>query len=374
MLRGVKRGVSLKQETGNSSLHSINKTKPLDSPKYNYKRRVLSPGRRSIPRLWGDASCGGSKKSVGANLTKKQLFNQGTSYRKIGEWERAEEYFKKALDIDPKFHAARVEYAAMLFNLRDDELSKAELQKVLSNDPSNIDAKALSAFFLIYSDGNRDYEKAITILKGVLTVNPDHIKANYYLGIAYELKKDNKNASLYFDRVVSLGSDNIVFLANIAGFYIYSLNNDDKAFEIASDILKKDSNNFVALKVLGEIHYYRNEYRGAMPLLLKALEKDPTSSSIYGKLGTIYQSRGEYKKALSYFKRHVSLDPESHLAHGNLGECLNRLKRYAEAEEELKKAIAIEPDYKWHYAEFGDALYRQKNMRKLFMLMIQRLR
>lgn len=55
--------------------------------------------------------------------------------------------------------------------------------------------------------GNRDYEKAVTLLKKALEYNPDNTDAMYFLGRCYQQQSDIENAKEYYNKIIEEYSD-----------------------------------------------------------------------------------------------------------------------------------------------------------------------
>jgi Flp pilus assembly protein TadD len=101
----------------------------------------------------------------------------------------------------------------------------------------------------------------------------------------------------------------------------------------------------------------KQDYAGAIPLLLTALQKSPKDPDIMNELGYSYRESGQLDQALVYYRQALAIDPDHAAAREYLGELylkqdqpnmanieLGELKRICksgcEARRELEKAIA----------------------------------
>jgi len=101
----------------------------------------------------------------------------------------------------------------------------------------------------------------------------------------------------------------------------------------------------------------KQDYAGAIPLLLAALKKSPADPDIMNELGYSYRESGQLDEALNYYRQALAIDPDHAAAREYLGELylkqnqpnmanieLTELKRICksgcEARRELEKAIA----------------------------------
>jgi len=111
-----------------------------------------------------------------AELQKKPndaaLFNKiALTYKAAHQFDRAAEYFKKSLDIDPKNIAVRDDYASCLYYLGDADGALAQLNKSLSYDPKH--AGTLFNIGTIEWKGKGDVDGAVASWKKLLQLNPN---------------------------------------------------------------------------------------------------------------------------------------------------------------------------------------------------------
>lgn len=121
------------------------------------------------------------------------MMHQGNRYYLRGDWAKAEQYYRKALDINPKNTRA-------MFNLGDTYLSqqnnkdamewftkaaKAETNKVL---------KAMMYHNIGYIHHlNKEYDQAIEAYKEALRNNPKDEDTRYNLALCQKQKKDQQD-------------------------------------------------------------------------------------------------------------------------------------------------------------------------------------
>ena len=100
------------------------------------------------------------------------LLNQtALTYKAAHQFKLAAEYFKKALEADPKNVAVRADYASCLYYTGDVDGAIAQLQQSLSYDPKH--AGTLYNLGLIELKGKGNSEAAIAAWEKLLKLNPD---------------------------------------------------------------------------------------------------------------------------------------------------------------------------------------------------------
>lgn len=130
---------------------------------------------------------------VYAQTPEYTMMHQGNRYFQRGDWVKAEQFYRKALDINPKNTRA-------MFNLGDTYLSqqnnkdamewftkaaKAETNKVL---------KAMMYHNIGYIHHlNKEYDQAIEAYKEALRNNPNDEDTRYNLALCQKQKKDQQN-------------------------------------------------------------------------------------------------------------------------------------------------------------------------------------
>jgi tetratricopeptide (TPR) repeat protein len=118
----------------------------------------------------------------------------GQMYAKIGKFEKAAEFFRKGLAINPSNFQANVVLANALFDAKEFEEAEKAYTKALEIDPKDVNARTdLGTTFV--ERAAPDYDRAIKEFDAALALDPKHEPTLYYLGIAYYRKGDVENAN-----------------------------------------------------------------------------------------------------------------------------------------------------------------------------------
>ena len=216
------------------------------------------------------------------------------------EYIKAEEYYLKSLEIDPNNAKTNLNFANFLKEIKKD-FNKAEeyYLKSLLIDSNNVNTNGSYALFLFRT--KRDYLKAEEYFLKALSIDPNNANNNgNYALFLYEIKKEYLKAEEYFLKALLIDPDS----ANKNGNYANFLK------EIKKDNLKA------------------NEY------YLKSLNLDPNNVNINGNYAQFLLEKGEIKHAQKYIQ--ISFDLNDNDENGILIELL--FYQYAHFPEFLSEA------------------------------------
>jgi tetratricopeptide (TPR) repeat protein len=105
------------------------------------------------------------KPSDAALLNKTAL-----AYKAAHQFDKAAEYFRKSLEIDPKNVAVRADYASCLYYMGDVDGALAQLEKSLGYDPKHIGT--LYNIGMIEWKGKGNIDAAVAVWQKLLKLNP----------------------------------------------------------------------------------------------------------------------------------------------------------------------------------------------------------
>ncbi|EGR28005.1 hypothetical protein IMG5_185070 [Ichthyophthirius multifiliis] len=202
------------------------------------------------------------------------LFNIGNCYLKLGKYDGAKEYYKRALELnrDPNY----------LFNY-------AKMFELNGQ----------------YEDAKEEYERALSLLKNNTNAVQSYLKIKFSIGNC-ELHSGNFDKSIQFYEQV-LKSENKDVFEELAIVYF---------------------NKGMALYQKGEMEKAVTEY-------LQALEQDPSLKAAHFQLGCILVDKKKYQEAIEKFYTSLSTENEDDVynakVHNDLGYCFTQLGDFQNA-------------------------------------------
>ena len=206
------------------------------------------------------------------------------AYKQLGDFERAEQAFQKALVLDPQPSTL-----TNLGNLYRKMARPAEAiscyDQALLSAPDNIPAQVNRGWALLDADDHRGAERAFA---DVLTQQPERVTA--LTGLAQALQGQGRQ---------------------------------DEALDVFQVILNGDPNNAAALNGMGlslKVLGYADE---AVDFLSKAARAAPASSEVHVNLASALVQADRQEEAVAYYQRALELDPYNpdlhHWFNGYLG-------------------------------------------------------
>ncbi len=222
-------------------------------------------------------------------VLKKHIYSYiglGKAYFLKGENRKAEEFFKKALQLNPSSATALFNLSLVYIKEGKIEKGKELLLYCISKNPAF--QFAYSLLGEIYMK-EKNYKEAMKYLKIAVEINPDDFKSHHKLGICYGFLGKIEKAEKEFKKAVELKPDEISYLKNLA-FLLRQENKIDEA-----------------------IKYYNKI------LLLK-----PDSADILNDIGICYAMKGDKEKAIEMWKKAIKINPQLKSAVENLKRIENK--------------------------------------------------
>src|SRR6266567_480598 len=223
----------------------------------------------------------------------------GVAYYKKGDYLKAVESFKKALEENPG------------------------------------DNEAVQLMGISYYLAGRPRE-AIAPLEKVQTWYPSaNVDAAYILGICYIQTKDYPSARKAFAKMFGVSAES-------AASYLFTarmlLRQDFEpvAEEYAKKALELNPGDAAVYYKLADAYTRSQKYDEAEKLLQRSIWLDATSTGPYILMGKVLEKKGETALAVRALQRALAMDPNNPIPHHLLGQAYRELGRTEEAERELK--------------------------------------
>ncbi len=276
-------------------------------------------------------------------------FEIGTIYHDMNKYYKAVEYYKKSLSINTNFERALYNICDIYFQFGLYKKAEKYFQRLYNISSGDNEIKYIYAFLLkkvgeykkaekiyrdllnIYTENNKIKENLLEIY--YLNDNIPETKKylnniiiytdNYYLlsGMKNEINNRPEKAILFFKKVISIDSNNLVAQYGLHKSYkkigkknkardvllkcgLISLKNKnfnsaEEYFQEAKRIGDKSPTPYIYLAL-----FYENQglYKKAINEIKKAL-KIKKDEDLYFYLGNLYEENNEYKKAIRIFKK-----------------------------------------------------------------------
>ncbi len=272
---------------------------------------------------------------------------------KRGNLLRAREYALKSVETDPQFPQGYYNLALISRKEKDFESEIYYLNRAISANP-----KYYQAYFArgmaYYNRGNS--EKAKYNFTEVLSLRNDHYLASQNLGIVYANELNYPQAEKYLRQAVGLNKNNsqsyfyLGYVQQNSGKIIDSIENLQRALEI-------NPLNYRTYVELSRSYVANNQPERALQILRNAAEKMPGNAEIYNYLGLMNLKFDRHDDACLAFGKAVRKNPDRPIYHYNLSQCYLCLGKRKESNLAFQRAVSIIPITVQDYIDLAEIFF-----------------
>ena len=281
---------------------------------------------------------------------------------KAGQHDKAIQYYKNALNINPKYVDGYLNLANLYSNKNDFANAKGTLDWGLNMLPNN--AKLVEAKRNLEKEqagdiyktatkywDTKNYKMALETYLKIPIQTPEVLSA---IAACYFELGDYQNAIEYYKKILAKNPKDLEATEGIAGAYM-ELNDEMQAEVWLKKVLTLNPNNADAKNALELIAqsksikalddaielYEKQEYDKAMTAFYKIHTADPKNAYAYYYKALIFEEQKKPKDAIGQYKKAVEIDPKFSLAVYGLATALDNAENYKEAVENYDKYLAL---------------------------------
>lgn len=230
-----------------------------------------------------------------------------------GNYEESIGYFKRALEIDPKYTASYREMANVYNEIGEADKALETYQKVIDLKPEYWEGyKDLGTYHLT----NGNFNEAIRNFGQVVTITPNNSKAFSNLGIAYFYKGDNDRAREMFEKSLEL-DQNPLTANNLAGLY-FADEMYQEAAETYEIVLEEYPNRYdvwgnyaAAVDLSGDSLKASQLYNTAIEKAKEQQAVNPNDPLILADIGAYYSDLYNSGEAIQYIQKALGINDEN---------------------------------------------------------------
>ncbi|MBP8016633.1 tetratricopeptide repeat protein [Candidatus Gracilibacteria bacterium] len=275
-----------------------------------------------------------------------------------GNFQLAEEYFRTAINLNPKNH-----------------LSYEKLVNTYLHQKKFEDALLISTVEIRHNPGSTiaftrrgeismskgDLEKAESYFKKAVDLDPtNHLPYKYLADIYFDQERFDE-AMLISIKEININPYNLEALTRIGEIEMTN-GNSEAAIKSFKDIIKKYPNDIKSLLNLNNIFYHLGKFKEAASYIEKILKIDPNIQNLYLKLGETYYLIGNYREAEKNYLKYISLNPNDKNGYNGLGVLYITISEYDEAIKLFTKATEIDPKWDSAYHNLGVTYFKNNEL------------
>ncbi len=234
--------------------------------------------------------------------------NLGTSYRKLGNYEKALEAFDYAVIINDEFSIAYFNKGELLIDL--DRYEEA-LQCFL--EVAAIQPKDVHTFYHIAEcyENLEMYKYAIRYYAKSSKLDPEYVDA--WLGLGYCLEKLEKflEAVHYYSKAYKLDSDNQDICLSLA-ICEYKLENKYSAYQYLEHAIAIDPSELSVWQEWAQLLHMQGEHSSAISYLEEGIKINPTMAQLYYQLAAYAIDADHMAKGVSHLENALIMDFDAH--------------------------------------------------------------
>ena len=240
------------------------------------------------------------------------------------EYEKAEEYFRKALALDPNLASANFRLANTLVHQGNVREAVAILERAnsLSAEGHRLLGEAYQQL--------KDYAKAKASYEAALAANTNLAEAYYGLAKVLGQLGDEEKSKECWARFSTLKAQKDHDARQVRAVFDPSSITRRSVAQTHTDV--------------GRVYILNHRPKEAEELWLKAATLDGSNTLCRLQLAVHYQQTEQYQNALRYYEEVARLDPGDALVQLNLGRVCLKLNQVQQAETAFKRVVELAPN------------------------------
>jgi tetratricopeptide (TPR) repeat protein len=280
------------------------------------------------------------------------FFNLGIAYFNERIYDKADEMFSGAIELDPQNSMAWSNKGSALNNLKRYDESLKAAEKAIELNPRNSLAWYNKGFAL---DDQDKHDEAIQAYDKAIEINPQYAAAWNNKGIAFENQGEHDEAIQAYDKAIEINPqyaeawNNKGTALDDQGKHGEAIQAYDKAIEINPRYAEAWNNKGNALKNQGK-------HEEAIQAYDKAIEINPRYANAWNNKGNALKNQDKHEEAIRAYDKAIELNPQLAEAWNNKGIALDDQDKHEEAIQAYDKAIELNPQLAEAWNNKGIAL------------------
>lgn len=331
---------------------ALRKNSPGDAEPWLRKAEVIAPDSAEIQTAWGRIYYAQQEFAKAIDAFKKAIaldakmlaprLDLADLYMARQRPEDAVQAYRNALGIDPDDAGAHYGLGRALVASGDPAAAAGELRKAAKLAPEN--PLPLQALAKLYAS-QQQYDKALDSLNKALRVQPDFAPAQVTRGDIYILQGEVAKAIAAYQGALKSAPNNGYARMQLASAYQRQERYSAAEVEYLA-ALDSEPGNALIYNNLAWMAVERNtRLNDALAWAKKAVELEPAVAQFQDTLGWVYRGRGELDKAARTLAQAATIKPPQADIHYHLGVVYQEMGKKQQAAAAFKKALALQHPY-----------------------------
>ena len=254
------------------------------------------------------------------------FYNLGTTHFENGEYEKAEEAYKKALELYPEFSLALSGLANVYEkkgNFKDAYLYSKKAYPFIKELPEGFLIKIAE-----YAVNSKNEKDAINLLKGKKFGWEKF--SSYYSALGILSESIGENPINYYREALNLNPADPPACEKLLNYYLKS-NNYESAALLLKNAWDSSQGNLNLMNSLGVVCLKNGQGKIAEDIFNTLLKSNPNEANLLGNLSIALRMQGKAKEAEKVLKEALKINPKDAQLCFNYGICLEELGNYGQA-------------------------------------------
>jgi Flp pilus assembly protein TadD len=279
----------------------------------------------------------GAVENADRNASKTDL-SRGIAYIKSEKFADAKPHLEKALEKNPKNAEAAYYLAVAKEKTGDRPGAEQDYKRALAIDPKF--AEASENLAALYLDDPARPDQAIALLKEALQKSPDSARLLQNLAYAYGLKKDYDGAGKYYEAAIAKGGESAI-IRFAYGSLLVEAKQPDKASVQLKKALEGAGDDPAMLATIGRMLAYTKDFGDCVRAFDRAIKLKSDEAELFVRRGTCRHELKDEAGAKGDYEAAIKANKDYAAAHYYLGLSMLADKKKANALTELEQAAKL---------------------------------
>jgi arylsulfatase A-like enzyme/Flp pilus assembly protein TadD len=286
------------------------------------------------------------------------------AYLQRGEFDRALEVYRSAIDLEPHDETLHLGIATVHFARGELEASEQAIDQALAIEPQSAQAYVSRGRI---AERRQDEEQALRHFETAIEMDPGGTGPAAFneIGALHLRARRFEEARAAYHEALRIDGLNGVAHTGLADILIEEGKLDEARRELRR-ALRFNPGQPGALASLASLQREQGAYDNAIELCRRALELSPKHPQAHNNIGLVYRQQGELDLAEEHYLKAIEYGPFLDAPHVNLAQLYIRQDKLDEGMEEFRRALRVNPYCTIALANLGAQHFNENRVDRAF--------